>query len=300
MQPDRMSPLDAEKGSTSDQAEDVTSGEATKIRLFRPESVKHSTQRLDGSVILAVPIRVSVTSTIFCFLVAIVLYFATTATYARKERAEGWITWSSGAAIVRAEQRSAIRPFSIKQGDYVAEGEPLVWADTSYNSGIQNSGATRASGYMIRSPVSGNVALAEAYHGQIADADTVLFVIVPNGSELEARLLVPSRAMGFLKPGQEVLISIDAFPFQRFGTKRAQITSISQAPVLPGEIETPVQFNEASYIIAAKLNSSVVNAYDETVSVNNGMQLSAEIILERRNLIQWLLDPIYAANRSGT
>ena len=44
--------------------------------------------------------------------------------------------------------------------------------------------------------------------------------IVPDDDVLEAQLLVPARAIGFVAAGQTVHISYDTFPFQQFGFAR--------------------------------------------------------------------------------
>lgn len=263
--------------------------------LFRHEAVERVTRRLDGKVILAVPLAAWISALVISVAVFAAIFFAATATYARKEVVRGWITWSAGLANVRAPANTVITALAVNEGDWVREGQTLAWADASRMGGL--SGAM-TNGAMITAPVTGQVIVAEAREGMVANANSTLFVLAREGGRLQARMLVPSRAIGFLESGQEVRLAVDAFPFQRFGSVRAQITQISGTALMPGQAEVPLAFQDASYIVNADLVGNDLQAYGQSVRIENGMQFSADIIIDRRSLIEWLLDPLYAAGRA--
>ncbi len=81
---------------------------------------------------------------------------------------------------------------------------------------------------MIRAPIAGRVSSLQATVGKPADPRQLQLSIVPDGSTLQAELFVPTRARGFVRPGQEVRILYDAFPYQRYGTHRGQVDDVSQ------------------------------------------------------------------------
>ena len=56
-----------------------------------------------------------------------------------------------------------------------------------------------------------------AASGSSVGPDAPLMTLVPAGARLEARLYGPSRAIGFVRPGQRVLLRYEAFPHQKFG-----------------------------------------------------------------------------------
>lgn len=269
----------------------------TRQPLFRHEAVQRATRRLDGKVILAVPAQVWVSTLVLVVAVVFTTVFAATATYARKEVVRGWVAWSSGLANVRAPANTVITALAVQEGDWVREGQTLAWADASRMGGAISP---TSSGALITAPVTGQVIVAEAREGMVASADSTLFVVAPTEGQLQARMLVPSRAVGFLQPGQEVRLQMDAFPFQRFGSVTARITQISGAALLPGQIDVPLTFAEASYLVDAELITTTLTAYGQLAQIENGMQFSADIVIDRRNLIEWLLDPLYAAGRAGT
>jgi membrane fusion protein len=51
---------------------------------------------------------------------------------------------------------------------------------------------------------------------------------------------------------------------------------------------------EPVFRVRVSLDRESISAYNETVSLQPGMLLSADIVFDRRSLLQWLFDPIYA------
>ncbi len=47
--------------------------------------------------------------------------------------------------------------------------------------------------------------------------------------------------------------------------------------------------------IRAQIARQTIDAYGQAVPLQPGMLLTADVVLERRTLIEWLFDPIYAA-----
>ncbi|WP_370663192.1 hypothetical protein [Massilia mucilaginosa] len=129
---------------------------------------------------------------------------------------------------------------------------------------------------------------------------TPLLSIVPRGATLEAHLYASCRAIGFLRPRQQVHLRYLAYPYQKFGHYRGTIKSISRTGIEPAEL--PAQFGavagggkagEALYRITVTLARQDVTAYGARVPLAPGMQLDADVLLERRRLVEWVLDPVY-------
>lgn len=60
---------------------------------------------------------------------------------------------------------------------------------------------------------------------------------------------------------------------------------------------TGLDIHEPVFRVRAALSRQGIEAYGETVPLQPGMLLSADIVFDRRTLVQWLLDPLYAAGR---
>jgi len=121
-----------------------------------------------------------------------------------------------------------------------------------------------------------------------------LLHILPEGAELIAELLLPTRSAGFIQLGNNTRLRFDAFPYQRFGFIKSEITRIDQALISPNEIQLPISLQEPVYRLRAKLNQQQMKAYGKAFDLKSGMLFEADIMLEQRTLIEWLLEPIYS------
>ena len=121
-----------------------------------------------------------------------------------------------------------------------------------------------------------------------------LLHILPEGSELVAELLLPTRSAGFIAKGQTSRLRFDAFPYQRFGFIEGEITRIDHALITPNEVQLPIAFQEPVYRLRAKLTKQQMQAYGQAFELKSGMLFEADIMLEQRTLIEWLLEPIYS------
>jgi membrane fusion protein len=146
--------------------------------------------------------------------------------------------------------------------------------------------------YVIRSPVTGRVTTLQAREGQNADPQRLQLEIIPTDSVLQAELFVPSRAIGFVEPGQAVRILYDAFPYQHFGTYRAQVVDVSQTILTSADAGGPIKLNEPAYRVVAALERPDVDVYGRTLPLQPDMLLKADIVLERRSLLSWLTRPL--------
>ncbi len=156
----------------------------------------------------------------------------------------------------------------------------------------QHSEMSARSEVLLTAPVAGRVTNLVAELGSMAIAGKSILTIVPENSTLYAVLLVPTRAFGFIQPGQETRMRYEAFPYQRFGLYRGEIVQFSKSVLLPNEVSMPVPVNEPMYQVHVKLDSQAVNAYGSEVMLQSGMLLSADIVLEQRSLLNWLFEPI--------
>ncbi|THD82665.1 MAG: HlyD family efflux transporter periplasmic adaptor subunit [Phenylobacterium sp.] len=146
----------------------------------------------------------------------------------------------------------------------------------------------------IRAPIAGRVTAINVKAGEAARSTVPLFAIAPETGPLEAEVFVPTRAAGFLAPGQPVKITVDAFPSQRFGTLNGRVATISRSPIQAGEMALPVDLKEPSYRVTARLDADSIKAYGQARALRPGMTLKAFITTARRSFLEWLLDPLLA------
>ena len=148
--------------------------------------------------------------------------------------------------------------------------------------------------YVLTAPVDGIVTALQSEVGRTVDATLPLMTIVSRNTPVHAELYAPSRAIGFVRPGQEVRLLYDAFPYERFGSFRGRVQAISRVALDPREIATPLRAEEPVYRVSVAPDRQLVSAYGEHVRLQPGMTLAANIVLERRSFIDWLLEPLRA------
>jgi membrane fusion protein len=151
---------------------------------------------------------------------------------------------------------------------------------------------------LVISPIAGRIAVLPPALGQQVGIGATVAVVIPEDARLEAELLVPSRGAGFIKPGEEVRLMLQAFPHERFGTVAGKVTTISKAVLGPTELSIPgIDLKEPVFRVRVGLSRDKVQAYGESIPMQPGMLLSADVVFDRRSLIQWLFDPLFAVSR---
>jgi membrane fusion protein len=148
---------------------------------------------------------------------------------------------------------------------------------------------------VLRAPRDGTVSAVLPKPGQMVSAGQSLLSILPAGSALQAQLLVPSRAIGFIDPGSRVVLRYEAFPYQKFGQQYGQVTDVSRSALNSSEIATLIgqQSQQPLYRVQVKLDEQFVLAYGHKEPVKPGMTLQADILMDRRSLLEWVFEPLY-------
>lgn len=153
---------------------------------------------------------------------------------------------------------------------------------------------TRQDRLVLTAPVAGEVGDVTAQVGQRARADTSVVTIVPTNSRLEIWLYAPSRAVGFVRPGQSVRLLFDAFPYQKFGAGQGHVLAVSTVSTDPGAIDAGLGIKEPVFRIRVAIDRSA-GKMRRIGALREGMTLSANLVLERRNLWEVFFAPAVSA-----
>lgn len=160
---------------------------------------------------------------------------------------------------------------------------------------IQQTNGQRA--YLITSPKDGRVSALQAWVGKSVETTIPQMSIVPVGDTLKAELFVPTRAIGFVAPGQTVHLSFASFPYQQFGFVEGTVETVSHTLLRPDQSVGPITFGAPAYRVSVTLKSQAIKAYGNEIPLQADMQLNADIVFDRRSLVAWLLDPLLATWR---
>ena len=148
--------------------------------------------------------------------------------------------------------------------------------------------------YTITASNSGTVTGIQVVEGESLSRTKPLLHILPAGSTLVAELLLPTRSAGFVKEGHHARLRFDAFPYQRFGFINSEINRVDRALITPNEVQLPITLQEPVYRLRAQLDVQHVKAFGKDFNLKSGMLFEADIMLEQRTLIEWLLEPLYS------
>ncbi|MGR5096938.1 HlyD family efflux transporter periplasmic adaptor subunit [Vibrio maritimus] len=148
--------------------------------------------------------------------------------------------------------------------------------------------------FVKMAPESGVVTAIQPSLGMRINNQFPILSIIPKDSPLEIELLLPTRSAGFVQIGDSVKIRFDAFPYQKFGLVSGSIINVDKALILPTDQALPIKIEEAMYRVRATLAQQSIMAYGRVFPLKVGMIADADIVLEKRTLLEWLLDPIYA------
>jgi membrane fusion protein len=149
--------------------------------------------------------------------------------------------------------------------------------------------------YDVRASVAGRVTSLQAQIGAGVDPHIPQLSIVPEDIRFEVDLFVPARAIGFVQPGQPVRLRYDAFPFQRFGTYGGTVEAVAATMLAPRDVIGSVMLSEPAYRVKVALARQSIYAFGREVALQPDMTLSADIILEKRSLLEWLFEPLLSA-----
>lgn len=128
-------------------------------------------------------------------------------------------------------------------------------------------------GISVQSPVDGLVSSRIIEPGQIVQAGQPLLSVLPKSSKLEAHLLVPSSAMGFIEPGDIVLIRYQAYPYQKFGHYKGTVKTLTR-----NIVSTDAQSKQSYYRVIVQLNKQSVLAYGKQEPLRPGLSVEADIL----------------------
>ena len=145
---------------------------------------------------------------------------------------------------------------------------------------------------VIRAPMAGVITNVAVNRGQSIAADAPLATVLPKGSGLHVELVVPTRAIGFVTKGQEVVLRYEAFPHERFGQYRGTITEIGRNVWTAGERIGPLSAKEPVYRVDVSLERQDVTAIGQNFPLRPGMLVNADLLLERRTLLEWIFEPV--------
>ncbi|QGN36175.1 HlyD family secretion protein [Klebsiella oxytoca] len=159
---------------------------------------------------------------------------------------------------------------------------------------------------IIKATTEGRIESLTVTKGQMVDNGSSLAQIKPTGNiEYYLILWLPNNSIPYVKPGDIINISYDAFPADKFGQFPGEIISISSVPTSRQEMSEYTNVSNgtnqqelALYKTIVKIKNKTFKYNGKTLSLSNGLKAQAVVFLEERPLYMWMFTPVYKITQS--
>ncbi|MEB3295392.1 MAG: HlyD family efflux transporter periplasmic adaptor subunit [Synechococcales bacterium] len=139
----------------------------------------------------------------------------------------------------------------------------------------------------LRSPADGTVFdLKASQSGYVTSTRDPLLKIVPDQS-LNAEVFITNKDIGFVKPGMEVDVRVDSYPFSEFGDVKGKITTIGSDALPPDQIHPFYRFPAR-----IKLDQQQLVVDGKSLPLRSGMSVSINIKVRKRTVLSLFADEV--------
>lgn len=227
-----------------------------------------------------------------------ILYASKVATEAELDRAKmdylGNVVGSSNArsGLIDAEKQaqqtlSKVTEVDIQKIEKRKELEVALLA--SYNELMDNI-ASWEQKYLFKAPFNGTLQFLQFWtNDQFVQTDQPVFTIVPDANEPYGQVNLPAVGAGKVKVGQEVIVKLDDFPYNEYGSVKGKIENIS----LTTNTEKTEKGSIETYLVVVKFPKGLVTNYGKKLSFRHESKGTAEVIAKDRKLIERLFDNLH-------
>ena len=145
---------------------------------------------------------------------------------------------------------------------------------------------------LIRSPVNGIVqrVLANTISSVIQPGED-LIEIVPIDDALLIEAKIRPVDIGFLSPGQDVIVKFSAYDYAIYGGLKGNLEYISA--------DTIIDEDESYYLIKVRTDANHLETDKERLEIIPGMTASVNIVTGKKTVLDYLLKPVLRAKHNS-
>jgi multidrug efflux pump subunit AcrA (membrane-fusion protein) len=137
----------------------------------------------------------------------------------------------------------------------------------------------------ITAPVGGVLTTLEVRNtGAVLQEGQTIATISPAGARLLVEAQVPNKDIAFIERGLPARLKFDAFPFQDYGTVDGTVIEVA-----PDAQES--KDAESFYKVRIEPSQTNILAKGKTIPLKPGLTLTAEIVTERKSILDLILEP---------
>ena len=152
---------------------------------------------------------------------------------------------------------------------------------------------------VLRAPQDGIVKDFATYTlGSVLQPGTVLMTLVPTNDPMQAEVWVQDDDAGFVGAGRPVKLKPATYPFQKYGMIEGTVRRISPDASDAADARADRRAGELSsttgsgYRTLVSLNTPYLEADGKRYPLSPGMQVTAEINLGTRTVLEYILSPV--------
>jgi len=142
--------------------------------------------------------------------------------------------------------------------------------------------------YVFKAPMDGQIEFLKFWsNNQYLQTGEDVFTIIPKKNKVIGQVELPAYGAGKIKVGQEVIIKLDNYPYEEYGSVEGEVTSISLVSNIQ---KVNNQNNIDTYLVEVALPNGLTTNYGSKLEFKYEIKGTADIISKKRKLIQRLFD----------
>jgi hypothetical protein len=147
---------------------------------------------------------------------------------------------------------------------------------------VESSLATWENKYLFIAPAPGTLNYLSVWSSmqEISAGDAVFSIVPEQMGNLHARIILPFRGAGKVRPGQRVNVKLDGYPYMEYGMVTGNIHSVSGGPV------------EGGFPAIISLDRGAMTTFGYELEVIRELPGTAEISTEEMSLLERLFSPL--------
>lgn len=156
--------------------------------------------------------------------------------------------------------------------------------EESFNN-LKASIASWEQNYLLLAPVSGSVTFTRFWseNQNVKVGEKVLTVIPTESGSMLGKISLPTEGAGKVKIGHQVNIQFDNYPHLEYGMVKGYVSNISKVP------------DDDLYTVEVELPAGLRTYYDIDITFSQNMQGQAEILTDKKRMLERVLNPIKSA-----
>jgi multidrug efflux pump subunit AcrA (membrane-fusion protein) len=142
--------------------------------------------------------------------------------------------------------------------------------------------------WVFKSPMDGQVDFLKFLsNNEFTQAGEELFAVVPRQNKIIGQVQLPAAGAGKVRVGQEVIIKLDNYPYEEYGSIKGLVASIS---LMSNKTKTANQTEVSNYLVDVELPRDLRSNYGKQLEFKYGIKGSADIICTDKKLIERFFD----------